>query len=457
VKILALAYVYPPDAGSGTYRSLYFLNHLAVHGEQITVITAREEDFSHTANRDRELMSLVNPRITVLRAAVRRPVESLLRWRDRLRQPGAPPSPAATTATAATAKSAPSQPPVRGLGQSLKDAVTTALTFPDEHVGWIPDVLRIAARTIASEHIDCIYSSGGPWSSHLAAALIKKKHGVPLVLDFRDPWASNPDLAPRSRMVRAASRWLEGFCVRAADQITLNTVSLRDDFIRRYPGMGQAKFTTITNGFEEVPLAPKAARGSAFTLVHAGEIYLSRNPGPFLRAVLGLIQRGDIGAGELKVQLVGGCSRTAQIDALLSTQELRGVVEIMPRVSHKEALQYQMQADALLLFQTGFPLQVPRKIFEYMSLMKPVLAIAEGDSATARIVEDSKVGVVAEQNVESITSAVLQLHRSWRSGGESTLERAAILKYRNDQLAARLGDVMRTASGLAPTAEAKPC
>ena len=451
MKILALAYVYPPDAGSGTYRSLYFLNHLAARGEQITVITAREEDFSHTANRDRELMSLVDPRISVLRAAVRRPVKTLLRWRDRLRKPAAPSS-------TATATNAPVQPESgRRFGQSLKDALTTALTFPDEHVGWIPDVLRIAARIIPTEHVDCIYSSGGPWSSHVAAALIKKKHGVPLVLDFRDPWASNPDLTARSRTVRAASRSLERFCVRAADQITVNTVALRDDFIRRYPVLGEARFTTITNGFEEVPLAPKAARKSVFTLVHAGEIYLSRNPAPFLRAVLGLIQRRDIEAGELKVQLVGGCSRTTEIDALMSTQELRSVVQIMPRVSHKEALQYQMEADALLLFQTGFPLQVPRKIFEYMSLMKPVLAIAEGGSATARIIEDSKVGVVAEQSVESITSALLQLHRSWRTGADSTLERASILKYRNDQLAGRLGDLMRTASGLAPTAEATPC
>jgi glycosyltransferase involved in cell wall biosynthesis len=447
VRVLALAYYYPPNGGSGTHRSLHFLNNLAAMGDAVTVITAREADFAAGTAVDRGLQSQVHPTIRILPTRVIRPVNWVLSARDFLRgrrrgkqREAARTPPPALTATAKSSSTS--------AVQSFKDAITDALTFPDEHAGWIGFAVRCGSRALRRESVDCIYSSGGPWSSHVAAVLLKRRHHRPLVLDFRDPWASNPDRAGRSRLMRALDRKLESFCIRAADHVVVNTEPLRQDFVRRYPGARAGKFTAITNGFESIVRHEVTDRGRCFTLVHAGEIYPPRDPAPLLRALLELIRERRLAAEVLRLRFVGGCPDREDILALLRQPELAGSVEVIARVPHSEALRYQLAADVLLVFQTGFPLQVPRKLFEYMSMLKPVLAIGEADGATASIVQDSGVGIVATQDVESVKRAVLSLYAGWQGGNASALDPERIARYRNETLAKRLRAVMEEVSGV---------
>lgn len=446
MRILALAYHYPPDAGSGTHRSLHLLNRLAAAGDEVTVVTSREEDFTVGTPADPELLSQVEPGIRILRAAALRPLYFLLRCRQWVRGRGTSLPPAAFAAAS-------NRSPQSAVGrvQAIKDVITHALTFPDEHVGWIPDALRKAHHAIRLHAPECIYSSGGPWSSHIAAVLLKKTHGLPLVLDFRDPWASNPfQVTGRGRGMQALERKLEAYCVTSADQIITNTEPLRQDFVRRYRKEPESKFTTVTNGFENVLMYQKDGVGSVFTLVHAGELYPPRTPACFLRAILQMLRRGEIAPTELRVRFVGHCSGQADVQELLATQELRDLVEVTPRVPHSVALRYQLDADVLLLFQNGFPLQVPRKLFEYMSMRKPVLAIANRGSATATIVQEAGIGVLAEDDVESITLALLQLYHDWRGGTRWSFDLDRILGFRNDRLAMQLRAVLRGASEAHP-------
>ena len=440
MNILALAYLFPPDSGSGTYRSLYFLNHLVNFGDEVTVITAKEEDFAPGTNLDYELQSIVSNRIRVVRASVIRPVERLLRLRDTLKRF------AGRRVPSAREKLPHSSGSRRSWTQSIKDTITDVLTCPDEHVGWIPDAIRQAGRVMRSTSIDCIYATGGPWSALVAGALLKRKHEIPLVLDFRDPWTSNPYTKYQSALINGCGRILESFCIRSADFIIANTEDVREDFVRRYPNIRCERFVTITNGFERMSPNNTQPRNQKFTLVHAGELYLSRNPANFFRAITLLLREKRIPENEILIRLVGGCSTAGETGSILETEVLKHVVEITPRVSHSIALQYQMMADALLIFQTGFPLQIPRKLYEYMSLRKPVLAITEPKSATARVVEESKVGIVADQSVEAITDAVSRLYELWKTGMDMTVSTEHVARYQNDRLASELQVVLRNAS-----------
>lgn len=444
MNILALAYLFPPDSGSGTYRSLYFFNHLVGFGNEVTVITAKEKDFSPDANLDYELLRIVDNRIRVVRASVIRPLMRLLRLRDSLKKKDGPQVPQPNE-----------DPPHRSTSglltnwaQVIKDTISDALTWPDEHVGWIPDAMRQAARVVQSTSIDCIYASGGPWSSLVAGALLKRKYGIPLVLDFRDPWTGNPSKKHRGALINKCSGALESFCIRSADFIIANTEELREDFVRRYPKVRRERFVTITNGFEEIYSDSSGQRNQKFTLVHAGELYQSRNPANFLRAILLLLQEKKIPESEIRIHFVGGRSRAGEMDSILQADELKRVVEMTPRVSYGTAIQYQRVADVLIVFQAGFPSQVPRKLYEYMSLLKPVLAIAEPASATARVIGESKVGIVADLSVEAIADAISRLYEAWKTGMDTTVNREYVERYRNRHLATELQAVLRTACGL---------
>jgi glycosyltransferase involved in cell wall biosynthesis len=433
VKLLALAYYYPPSADSGTHRSLSLLNRLAAWGDEITVVTAREADYSVGTPVDPQLAARVDPRIRIVRVAVRRPLYSLVRMRALLRRrdPKLAPPPPATPAT------------MRGFPglAGLKDAISGVLTYPDEHVGWIPSALRGAAEAIRSGSADRVYSSGGPWSSHLAAALLKQRFRVPVVLDFRDPWASNPDRRERTGIARMLDLRLESLCIRLADRVVANTEPLRQDFLRRYPDQPPGKFTTITNGFEPIASDAPRARSRRFTVVHAGTIYPPRDPSPLLCAAREAIRRGEIRAEELLIRFVGEFPGSARLAPLLQSAELRGAVEIMPRLPHTAALELQREADVLVLLQNAMPLQVPRKLFEYMALRKPVLAVAESGGATASIMEESGIGIVTGESPGLIKQALLELYAKWRSG-ESPVSEGRLDRYRNDHLAVVLRSVL---------------
>jgi len=440
LNILVLAYVYPPDAGSGTYRTLYFSNYWAEAGDNVTVVTVKESHFHPGALVDPALVRKVDPSIKVVRASAMRPLERLLGIRDRLRRrvrhrPTPPPLRVDTAPAIGSRK---------GFLTRAKDALTSLLTFPDAHVGWIPGAVRAGLRLARIRRIDCLYASGGPWSGVVAATILHRMSGLPLVLDFRDPWANSPNLIEASGLARAAHSLLEAFCVKRASRIITNTSELRNDFLVRYPLLGPDRFVCITNGFEEPPQAVSEDSGR-FTLVHAGELYLSRNPANFLRAVEQLIQEGSIARQQLRVRFVGGiATRDGELASLLDA--LGEVVEITPRLPYAEALRIQQGASALLLFQTGLPLQIPRKLYEYLSLRRPILAITESGSATARVLQDLGSHCICDDEVAAIKSALGELYRRWQIDETFVVDEATLDAYSNRQLAAKLRQELQLAA-----------
>lgn len=438
MNILVFAYVYPPDAGSGTFRTLYFTNHWARLGDAVTVVTVQEECFLESALVDHGLCAQIHPAVNVVRASVRRPLQKLLALRSILshRKLSRQSSGDLETSSSGTLASR------NGL-RWIKDTITDLLSCPDEHVGWISDAVRQASRVVESTRVDCVYASGGPWSTLLAARCLHEQYSIPLVLDFRDPWISNPNLNLRTPISRWIQEQMESKCIAAASLVVANTEELRQDFVRRYPRIPQERFITVTNGFESMPRLSDVD-GDRFTLVHAGALYQSRNPLNFLRAVAEIVTNGEIPKDALKVRLVGGISISdPAIEGEIRSPALRNVLEILPRVPHAEALALQCSASVLLLIQTGFPLQVPRKVYEYLSLGRPILAIAEADGATARMVRELHGGCVVDNKIEAIKEAILNLYQNWKAGRKTSFNEEMLRRYSNQCLATRLREAMQ--------------
>ncbi|MDY0067139.1 MAG: glycosyltransferase [Steroidobacteraceae bacterium] len=431
--ILAYAYVFPPDAGSGTYRTLHFVNRWARRGDSVTVITVRLEDFSATATVDHDLCRSVEPQIRVVRARAFRPLQALIKLRNR----GVRNRAGAYPASALKAVNSPSERTgLLGRGRrAIAAVIEFAFGFPDEHSGWIPSAVRLGMRLSKTQAFDCIYASGGPWSTLLAATITHKLTGLPLILDFRDPWASNPNYQKRSPALRRLHARVESYCVAAARRIILNTESLREDFVLRYPHIDLDRFICITNGFEEIPSTEPEDSGK-LTIVHAGTLYLSRNPGRFLQALLELIEANHIPPDDIRVRFIGGMAQDPHLDRIIA--RLGEVVEILPRLPHAEALRHQQRASALLLFQAGLPLQVPRKLYEYFALGRAIVAITDAGSATDRILRDVGASYVSEDDVTGIKEVLLRLYSDWNAGQPVLMDQERLQNYSNRRLAERL-------------------
>src|SRR5262249_27230336 len=140
---------------------------------------------------------------------------------------------------------------------------------------WVPGALKACARVIEEERPDAILTSSPPHMIHLLGRLLQRRHGLPWVADYRDPWIHGLG-KPRPRTMTA--RWeafRERFVLRAADRFILNTPRAREALINDVPAIAD-KSSVVTNGYDPEIFAahePPARGGSSLSILHAGELY----------------------------------------------------------------------------------------------------------------------------------------------------------------------------------------
>lgn len=401
-------------------------------GDEVWVLTAREEDYLENQPRDYNLLGRVDPSITIVRTGVFRPREALLKLRGRIKNVPNPSNQHQSTGTYSESGR------WTNWLQRLKDTITDLLTSPDPHIGWLPKALPVGAELIQREGIDIIYATGSPWTSFLLGACLKKLTGRPIALDFRDPWVANPGFLVRSKPARALEILMERKLIAAADAIITNTKELTNSFQSRFQTIPKKHIVSIPNGFEAYEKVD-SKKNEQLTLTHAGSLYFSRNPLPLIKAALNLIQKGIIGQSELKLIFLGGIAiKDPELQKSLEEPLLQAVVELVPRLPFREAAIYQNKSDVLFLIQPDFPLQIPRKLYEYMSFRKPILAITNQQGATSSLVIEKDLGIVVENRISEIESGIEELYRKWQANSLHNLPAATCDEFLNSHLAAQL-------------------
>lgn len=444
MNVLMIAYFFPPDSSSGAFRPMYFARDLRAAGHRVTVLTVREEDFFPYQAKDPQLILTVGEGVRVVRAPLFDLHRRLVEVRNRLlrRAPAVNHAAAAASSTPATNHSL-----HKSRLQELKDLVTDVMAIPDQYNGWIRSAVRVGRQVVRDDDIDVIYATGNPWSSLLVGVKLKRLTGKPLVLDFRDPWVGQPNYFAKRPFCQRQEAKLERRTVFCADHVIANTPELRADLQRRYPFLTDDRISVITNGFEDFMPAEGVDPSSALTITHAGTLNL-RNPKALLQAAIRLIERGVVPAEKLRLVMLGGIEvPDPELPGVMAHPALQNVVQILPRMPYREAIKVQQRSDVLLLLQPNdFPLQIPRKLYEYIAFRKPILGIAAAESATARMIRNHQLGMVVDDEPEAIASALESLYRQWERGGMEVPATQGEA-FRNRNLSARLEAVLQTVIG----------
>jgi glycosyltransferase involved in cell wall biosynthesis len=265
---------------------------------------------------------------------------------------------------------------------------------------------------VTQEHIDIIYSTAPPFSNHLVAAIIARLTRKPLVTDFRDAWVSNPvrawKYAPTTR--QAAESLLERIVIRNSDYVVSTTQGITQDFRGRYSSEAAKKFVTITNGYdrEELSTNMSASRkqSNKMLIVHTGYLRMERSPETFIKALKALIEDSPNLEEEMEVYLIGESDKFLDgknIKDYITENGLEGIVKEMGHIPRVEATRYQIQADILLLIigvvprEQVFTYGIASKVFDYMLVQKPILALAD-EGPVSQLIEETKIGVIKNPN-----------------------------------------------------------
>ncbi len=410
-QLLLIAYNFPPLTTSGMYRAYQFAKYLPRHGWRPLVVSVDPASLQHTGPLDEGPLAAMNGEIVVSQARAFEPMASLARWRARL--PGAGKSQAFPGGSVAPGGTAGADGGGKSNGASWKDWLTDWISLPDRQSGWIWPAYRAAMRLIRDETVHAIVSTSPPPSGHLAALLLARRTGLPWIADFRDPWIGNPYHKVRSSgFLDPADAWMEKRVVRSATRVIANTEELRLRFEERYPSLA-SRFVTISNGFDGEEIMPRSRRTSKepFRIIHAGTLYGQRDPTPVVRALERMCDRGDLRPGEFELVLLGSAEGRSDTVTSLLRSPLADRIRVEPQVARLEALQRLADSDLLLLIQVGTTLQVPRKLFEYLAIGKPMLALVT-EGATENLIRREELGrAVHPDDGAGIESALLNAMR----------------------------------------------
>lgn len=425
-RVLMIAYLFPPVGGigvAGSQRVLKFAKYLPGSGWQPVVLSVTETSYESYFSTDPSLLKKIPTDTLIVRTMVIRWLTRLLELKGRLTKP----QPPGNGPLAESGSSQPSVPVPHGqvpkkFYQRLKDSITDLFEIPDEEMGWIVPGILGGLSAFRRYRYDAIFATGRPWSALLIGAVLKRLTGRPLIVDFRDPWMTNPFRLQYSPMRNRLESWLERQVVEGANVVIANTEELREEFAKRFPTQPAEKFVALLNGFDAEDFdgalesaAPPSTQ--TLTLTHTGFLYGKRDPLNFLEAVRLCLQQGRIARGRVKILLIGSAELPYNLPDYLRASGLLDIVLVKAHVPYRESLEYLHRSDVLLLLQPGTKTQVPSKLFDYIGVGKPILGISPLDGATSRLMVKHRLGAVADPDaIDGIAYALANLYEAWCSG-----------------------------------------
>jgi glycosyltransferase involved in cell wall biosynthesis len=420
-RVLMIAHHFPPAGGSGSNRALAFARYLPMYGWRPTVVTP---DAAWSANADAPLLAEVPRGLRVIRTRS---------WER---------SQEASSTRAPETDVAANQPrPIRA--RHLRSQLGHLVRFPDAHLGWLPFALGAAVR----QPYEVAYSSSGPFTSHLIGLLLKRRLARPWVAELRDGWylwnrAIFPDYPPWRD---ALERRLESAAVRQADRVVLVTERMAEAFGAQYADLPRDHFAVVQNGFDPAqftyPAPPE--RSDSWVLLHAGALYYGRTLAVFLDAVGRVAATNARFARDFHLQLLGTLDQAARAEVARSG--LSGAIDILGQTGHEKAIRAMRAANALLLVANTTPgaeATVPSKLFEYLAVGRPVLAIAPTNSSTADVLRQTGGGwLAAADDVDAIACALSRAYAEREARLNSTGLKPFDRRYLTRDLAAVFDDV----------------
>lgn len=385
-NVLYISYIFPPMAGGGVYRIVKTLKYLPSFGWNPSVLAVKNH---HHWVTDHTLLNELPPDLPIHRTCCLDPFY-FYAFLDKT-----------------------------GL-KFVHNFIEEYITIPDNKIGWFPSALGKGLHLIKKNHIDIIFSTSPPHSTHLVAYALKTITGKPWVAEFRDHMSLYPLRERVSPLRFATERRLEGAFLNNASKIVSVTEGNRKDIINSFD-LERNKIVTIPNGFD-----PSDFEGldkiftkdrKCFTMTYTGSLYGKQSPKVFVNAINRVLTLHPEMGKKLSVNIIGPMEHAFK--DLCETEGTKDIVRLCGFLGHRDALFHMVNSHALILLipSGGTNSNVlTGKIFEYMASGTPILALAP-DGLAKKLIEDSRTGFTVDpDNAEAISEKIYELYQKWECG-----------------------------------------
>lgn len=279
---------------------------------------------------------------------------------------------------------------------------------------WPP--LRTAVmKLLATRAVDAVLITGSPYYPMLFAAEIKRRFGVPVVLDFQDPWVSawggEQTFWSKAGIAHRLSVALEPRAVRAADFITSVSETQNDQMAARYPWLDRSRMAAIPIGgdpddYDILQRNPARDRFDLFdpnmtTLSYVGTFMPRTEPlmRAFLSAFAGVRERLPNAMGNVRLLFIGTSNQPNHTDhfrvqPIAQALSIGDVVrEIPQRLPYLEAIGALARSDGVLLIGSDEVHYTASKIYPGLMSGRPYLSLFHRRSSSHEILSAAGGGI----------------------------------------------------------------
>ncbi|ROL59024.1 glycosyltransferase [Bacteroidetes/Chlorobi group bacterium MS-B_bin-24] len=429
-RVLIIAYYFPPSGGPGVQRVLKYTKYLAEFGWEPFVLTVENGTFPAV---DYSLLDEIPEKVKVFRTKIFEPYDLYRIFTGKPKN------------VAIDVNVIKKEDQKLSFKEKVAEFIRATFFIPDARVGWLLTAKSKAIQICRQYEIDAIYSSSPPYTCSLIARYTKRKMRIPWIAGFRDPWTGFISAPQRWFLPAKIDKHLEFSVFAEADLVEVAWEGIAKDALSKYPQLPREKFIHIPNGFDPADFPNIEYRlNPIFTLTYTGSMYGRRNPQSLFVALEWLISQNLLNPEKIKIKLIGRFGN--EIYEMIEKTKIKDRIEIIGYLPHSKSLEHLLTSDALLLIVDESKESeeiVPGKVFEYLGTRRPVLAIAPTNGAVAKIIAETKSGLVAHQSEpEKIAQNFLELFKAWENNTNFQPNWYEIQKYNRKEHAKILSELL---------------
>jgi len=307
---------------------------------------------------------------------------------------------------------------VRTLATSFKSIFLGNKEFiPDNYIHWIRPAVSAADQIIQSEKPSVIVATVPPYSNAIAAKISAHKHGLPLVIDFRDPWTCIDVVwVIRNKFLRYLNGLIEKSVLNFS-QLVIIADEL--EYLSSFFPNGDRwkhKVKSITNGYDEEDFSNILLAHDCddyFKISYIGGIYDEETFINITAPIREWVNQHPDDLSSLKLVYAGN-SKFFDNDSSIPFK-----IENYGTVSHDEAIKLRFESHVQLFAQPSHfkPHVYSGKIFEMIRTPVPILAITNPLSSPAKLIKTTNTGVVfAPEDVHEAAFFLKTTFEKWKAG-----------------------------------------
>ena len=297
----------------------------------------------------------------------------------------------------------------RPLIQRAIDKLRLNIDFPDSFKWWYGPALQEARKIVEEQNIDLVFSYGPPHAAHFIAMQLKKEFDIPWVVCFSDLWSGNTYNA--EKLIRPLGwlqirriKWTERQFLQIADKIIVRSWHHQDYLCALYK-MNENDIKFIKHGYDEdeyINLRPYRLYPDNLTITYMGSFYSEYQQTfltfwQILQDVIEDVELVFVGQGNIPD---------------VSNQRLTRILY----VPQEKAMAFGMGSDFLLLIQHPSAKWIVMKLYDYLRLGKPILALVPEDGGVARIIREARAGFVLSYEPEQMKQQLKTIFDNYHRG-----------------------------------------